>query len=80
MRYVLPAVVLMGVLMTAGVWGYTQAVTPRPVTPVVISGTDIGFRVVARSGEKAVGQLVVRVDGQWVEAEFVPGVKPAFIK
>jgi hypothetical protein len=36
--------------------------------------------MVARKGDKAVGQLVVRVDGRWVEAEFSGGVKLIGIK
>jgi hypothetical protein len=52
-----------------------QVVRPDQVLPVVLSGSEIGFRMVARAGDKAVGQLVVRVDGRWVEAEFAGGVK-----
>jgi hypothetical protein len=34
--------------------------------PVVLSGSDIGFRMVDGQGETAVGVLVVKVNGQWV--------------
>lgn len=46
--------------------------------PRVLSGPDIGFRVerVARDGTP-VGSLVVRVDGNWVEAQFQPVVRRA---
>ena len=77
---------LVGVLLGAGALVFAQAVQqvqvvrPDPVLPVVLSGSEIGFRMVARSGDKAVGQLVVRVDGQWVEAEFAGGVKRVGIK
>ena len=74
MRFVIPAVVLVGVVIGAGAWGYAQAVMPEPVAPVVISGNDIGFRMEARKGEKAVGRLVVRLDGTWVETEFWSGI------
>ena len=47
---------------------------------VVLSGSEIAFRMVACKGDKAVGQLVVRVDGRWVEADFSGGVKPVGIK
>jgi hypothetical protein len=43
---------------------------------VVLSGNDLGFRMTARKGDTPVGQLVVRVDGQWKEVEFSFGVKP----
>ena len=78
MRHIVPAVIVVAMLFGAGVWGFAQ-VMPTPTAPVVLSGNDIGFRMVARRGEKAVGQLVVKVDGQWVEAEWtmraVPVVK-----
>jgi hypothetical protein len=54
---------------------YSQAVQPTPVEPVVLSGSDIGFRMTARKGATPVGQLVVRVDGQWREVEYSLGVK-----
>ena len=39
-------------------------------------GVGLGFRMTARKGGTPVGQLVVRVDGQWKEVEFSFGVKP----
>lgn len=38
----------------------------------VISGGDIGFRVERLEGDRAVGTLVVRIDGKWVEALGAP--------
>jgi hypothetical protein len=56
---------------------YSQvAVRPVPVDPVVLAGNDVGFRMTARKGSTPVGQLVVRVDGEWREVEFAYGVKP----
>ncbi len=55
---------------------YSQvSVQPVPVDPVVLSGNDLGFRMTARKGGTPVGQVVVRVDGQWREVEFSFGVK-----
>jgi hypothetical protein len=51
------------------------AIQPVPVPPTVLSGGDIGFRMTARKGATPVGQLVVRVDGEWREAEFSYGMK-----
>jgi len=40
----------------------SQATTAR-----VLSGPDIGFRVESTRDGRAVGTLVVRINGQWVE-------------
>ena len=80
MRRVVVVACLAGVLFGAGVFAFAQSMMPEPVPAVVLSGSEIGFRMVARKGDKAVGQLVVRVDGRWVEAEFRGGVKPVGIK
>ena len=53
-----------------------SAIQPIPVPPVILSGADIGFRMTARQGSTPVGQLVVRVDGEWREAAFSYGLKP----
>jgi hypothetical protein len=61
-----------------GVWGHAQAPIPpltQPQTSTVISGSDLGFRVDGRKGNAPLGTLVVRINGQWVEAEFGTGVK-----
>ena len=67
---------LLGVGTLASVaWAHEQSVATRPVTPVVLSGADIGFRMTARRGDTPVGELVVRVDGEWKRVESAPGVK-----
>ena len=38
-----------------------------PVDGRVVSGADIGFRVEGTKDGRAVGTLVVRINGQWVE-------------
>jgi hypothetical protein len=35
--------------------------------PIVLSGSDIGFRVEGRAGAIPSGRFVVRMGGQWVE-------------
>jgi hypothetical protein len=49
-----------------------QPYTPTPPTPKdILSGADIGFRVMGSNRGKVTGRLVVRVkSGEWVEAEF----------
>jgi hypothetical protein len=57
------------ILFVAG-WAYAQVSRQViPVNPTVISGPDVGFRVEGHRGEVAVGTLVIKVNGQWVEAD-----------
>ena len=66
-------------VLAAGLAGAALAQTaiqPVPVPPAVLSGADIGFRMTARKGTTPVGQLVVKVDGEWREVEFAYGMKP----
>jgi hypothetical protein len=72
------AIVLVTSVVVAGTMARTQGqIQPpvQPLTPTVISGADLGFRVDGRKGSTPIGTLVVRVNGQWIEAEFGPGVK-----
>jgi hypothetical protein len=61
--------------MAGSLWGSALVAQVAPSTPTVLSGGDIGFRVESRKGSTAVGRLVVKVDGKWVEAEFSPGLR-----
>jgi hypothetical protein len=61
-------------VLIAAAWGYAQAVQNQP--PTIISGSDLGFRIEGRRGNTPIGTLVVRINGQWVEAESIPGLKP----
>lgn len=48
----------------------------RPVTPQVISGEDLGFRVEGVMSDEAAtpsGSLVIRVNGEWVEVRLDGG-------
>jgi hypothetical protein len=75
MRFSARVVTLLLVLVASGTWVLAQAVQPKPVVPNVISGNDIGFRMEGQKGARPIGRLVVRINGQWVEAEFASGVK-----
>ena len=75
-RRMLAGVVFIIVFIAGAGLGHSQLLVPKPVDPVVISGDDVGFRMTARKGEMPVGQLVVRVDGEWKEVEFAVGLKP----
>jgi hypothetical protein len=63
------------VLVGLAAWTRAQpAVAPRPVVPpVVLAGPDIGFQLTGLKGDKPVGQLVVRVKGEWKVVEFATG-------
>jgi hypothetical protein len=52
-----------------------QRLPELQVTRPVLSGADIGFRIedYNRRGEP-IGRLVVRVDGEWVEAHGAPSI------
>ena len=74
----LVATTLLSVVVLAGsALAYSQvSVAPVPVTPVVLSGSDVGFRMTGHKRGTPVGQLVVRVNGEWKEVEFSYAVKP----
>ena len=59
------------VLLGLATWSRAQpAYVPRAVTPVVLAGPDVGFRMTAQKGDTPVGQLVVRINGEWKVVEF----------
>jgi hypothetical protein len=74
-RLVVAALLFVGALAGSAVASSQALVQPTPVEPVVLSGSDIGFRMTARKGATPVGQLVVRIDGQWLEVEYSLGLK-----
>lgn len=56
----------------AAVAGET-ALSSQSSEPRVFSGSDLGFRVQGTTRDGApIGELVVRVDGKWVSAQFQP--------
>jgi hypothetical protein len=64
---------LVGLVLMA-VWGtYTWAQTPPLLAPPpgVISGNDIAFRLDRTESGRAIGKLMVRVDGKWLEADLM---------
>ena len=69
MRHPFITLTVVVALVVSGIGGYAvgraQIKTER-IDPVILSGGDVGFRMVGRQGEKAVGAWVVRVEGQWV--------------
>jgi len=66
------------VLLGLATWSRAQtAVAPNPVPPVVLAGPDIGFRMTGVKRGTPVGQLVVRINGDWKVVEFASGAVPA---
>ena len=62
----------LGVILASLLSGVSGAVLAQPPAqtvdaPVVLSGTDIGFRIESYNRGKPVGRLVVRLNGRWVE-------------
>lgn len=60
---------LVAATVFVGAWTTAQSVRPERVTPRIMSGGDVGFRVEGLRGATPVGTLVVQVNGQWVAAE-----------
>jgi|RhiMethySRZTD1v2_1073278.scaffolds.fasta_scaffold1579525_2 hypothetical protein len=66
---VLIAVVIVSFTIGAARWVFAQIVAVNPVTPTVLTGGDFGFRVEGDRAGTPVGELVVKVNGQWVVAD-----------
>jgi hypothetical protein len=75
LRHVVASVIVALALGAATAWAASQWTLIEPVTPNVVAGENLGFRVEGlRGGSTPVGTVVVRVNGQWVEAEVkLPG-------
>ena len=60
--------VVLWVVSIAVVAALVSAQTRREPSPV-LSGADIGFRPEGWKGKARTGTFVVRIDGEWVEAQ-----------
>jgi hypothetical protein len=65
-------IVVVVVVLTGARWAYAQAIAVNPVTPAVLTGGDFGFRIEGDRAGTPVGELVVKVNGRWVAADFSP--------
>jgi len=76
-RYFAAGFLVALILSAATGWATSQSqlVAVNPVTPRVLTGEDLGFRVEGlRGGSTPVGTVVLRIEGQWVQAEVkLPG-------
>jgi hypothetical protein len=74
-------IVLVALLVTAGIWVSAQRDVLTLEAPTVIAGSDLGFRVESTKNNIAVGKIVIRVNGRWVEAQIgTTGVVPAGVR
>jgi hypothetical protein len=65
---------VVALIAVTSVLAAAQAIGAQKVDPpMILSGPDVGFRVEAWRGSTALGQLLVRIDGKWVEADFAGG-------
>ena len=71
LKAVAAAVFAVLLIVAATAWVTAQAVVVNKVQPKVMTGADVGFRVEGLRGDTPVGTLVVKVNGEWVEAEIV---------
>ena len=70
--------VFFAVLLGVAAWSRAQpAYAARPINPpIVLAGPDVGFRMTGLKGDVPVGQLVVRVKGEWKVVEFGASALP----
>ena len=73
-RYFVAILAIVLIVISGTAWATSQLVMVEPVTPTVMTGGDLGFRVEGLRGGQPVGTVVVRVNGEWVAAEVkLPG-------
>ncbi len=75
-RFIVIALWLLS-LVAVGTLAHAQEFQNPPLgaAPGVFSGADIGFQASETDGKVVIGKLVVRVNGQWREAQFAPGMR-----
>lgn len=73
-RYVTIAVLWAVSLVVVAVVASAQVARPAiPLKePKVLSGADVGFRVTSMQGDVPTGEIVVRVNGEWIQVDLAP--------
>ena len=64
-------------LAVVGAIASASAQTPPRDTSGIISGADVGFRPEGWKGKARVGTWMVRINGEWVEAQTAIRMAPA---
>jgi hypothetical protein len=69
-------------LIIVGAFAHAQTPAQRGNTPppTIISGSDLGFRVARQQGNRVTGTFVVRINGDWLDAEPAAGAKALTLK
>ena len=67
---------LVTTLVGAALHAQQPSVRNQRPQATIVSGSDIGFRIEGRKGNAAVGTWMVKVDGEWVEAQSALVAKP----
>lgn len=68
-------------LFIVGAFAHAQTAAQRGATPaVIISGSDLGFKVARQQGNRVTGTFVVRINGEWLDAEPAAGAKALTLK
>jgi hypothetical protein len=69
-------------LIIVGAFAHAQTPAQRGTTPppTIISGSDLGFRVARQQGNRVTGTFVVRINGEWLDAEPAAGAKALSLK
>jgi hypothetical protein len=76
MRFVVGVIWFMSLVAVAAIArAQMLQIVPLP-EPIIVSGNDVGFRVEGKQGSTPVGRLVLRINGQWVEADFGSAKSP----
>jgi hypothetical protein len=73
-RLIVAALWIASLIMAGAV---AAAQTTRRDSPVVITGNDLGFRPEGWNGKARTGTWLVRINGEWVEAQGVFKAAPA---
>ena len=74
--------IVVGVLWAASLFGVAALVSAQQpwvmvplAQPIVLSGSDVGFRLEGHIGNRPAGVLVIRVNGDWVVPAMPEGPK-----
>jgi hypothetical protein len=74
-RKCLAVFALLLALLAAAAVGYAQGQGTKPLPSLMVSGSDIGFRLEGRKGNSVTGRFMVRIEGKWLDVDYAFGPK-----